>query len=167
MTYHLSDLYRKVYQMSFIIAPLAHVAELQDTRDITKMLGIIEFDPRAAYSKTSKSINTLILVSDHENYVDETSPSVTTIERILAFGASIKTTDAVLIHCFAGISRSTAAALIIFYSIVKDADLAAEYVLKCQPLAAPNRVIVSLADSFLRADGQLNRVAKEMNEKRG
>jgi len=150
-----------------MIAPLAHVRELQDTRNITKMLGIIEFDPRAAYSKTSKSINTLILVSDHENYVDETSPSVATIERILAFGASLKLDDNVLIHCFAGVSRSTAAGLIVFYNMTKDADKAAEYVLRCQPLAAPNRVIVSLADEFLRAGGELNRVAKKMNEKRG
>ncbi len=62
----------------------------------------------------------------------------------------------VLFHCIAGISRSTAAALI---ALTLDADgreqEAARQLRLAAPHAHPNRRIIALADEILRRDGRL------------
>jgi predicted protein tyrosine phosphatase len=87
-----------------------------------------------------------IAVSDHERPIDCYSPNEHTIDEILYFSSLLTEEDDVLIHCWAGKSRSTAAALIILYDKLKDVDKAKEILLKIRPQAAPNRLICSLAD---------------------
>jgi predicted protein tyrosine phosphatase len=63
----------------------------------------------------------------------------------------------VLIHCEAGVSRSTAAALIIYacwFGRGREHE-AMERVLAQRPIAIPNRRMVKLADSLLQLDGRL------------
>lgn len=64
--------------------------------------------------------------------------------------------EAVLFHCMAGISRSTAAALV---ALALDAegreDEAAERLYAAAPHAHPNRRIIALADRLLGRDGRL------------
>lgn len=64
--------------------------------------------------------------------------------------------EAVLFHCMAGVSRSTAAALV---ALALDAegreDEAAERLYAAAPHAHPNRRIVALADRLLQRDGRL------------
>lgn len=61
-----------------------------------------------------------------------------------------------LIHCFAGVSRSMAAALI---ALVLDAPgkeaAAAQHMRRAAPHAQPNKRIVALADELLDRDGRL------------
>jgi len=63
----------------------------------------------------------------------------------------------VLIHCEAGVSRSTAAALIIYASWFGRGreHEAMERVIAQRPMAIPNRRMVKLADSLLQLDGRL------------
>jgi predicted protein tyrosine phosphatase len=63
----------------------------------------------------------------------------------------------VLIHCEAGISRSTATALIIHACWLGRGyeDEAMRRVIAQRPYAIPNRRMVRLADSFLGLDGRL------------
>ena len=49
-------------------------------------------------------------------------------------------------HCWAGKSRSTAAALVILYDKLRDYQKARETLLRIRPQAAPNRLICRLAD---------------------
>ncbi len=62
-----------------------------------------------------------------------------------------------LIHCYAGVSRSTAIALAILMMLYgKDAeDQAVEYLLRIRPQAMPNVRIVREADLILGCGGQL------------
>ena len=64
-----------------------------------------------------------------------------------------------LIHCEAGVSRSTATALIMYaYWLGRGReDEAMRRVIAQRPYAIPNRRMVGLADSVLRSDGRLLR----------
>lgn len=62
-----------------------------------------------------------------------------------------------LIHCEAGVSRSTATALIMYACWLGQGreDEAMERVIAQRPYAIPNRRMVALADSLLDRDGRL------------
>lgn len=61
-----------------------------------------------------------------------------------------------LIHCWAGVSRSTAAAVITRYiQNGGDADEALNHILEIRPQADPNKFILQHADSILKTGGQL------------
>jgi predicted protein tyrosine phosphatase len=141
--------------MQFYISDLEHVAHIQEINDITKVLGLIEFDPRPVYSKTSKSQNTVIFVNDHEIPLNGTSPTMDTIKEILDFSASLVEEDRVLFHCYAGVSRSCAAALLTVFHHTRDAEIAKDVVKRIRPQAAPNRLIAQLGDIYFGNESPL------------
>ena len=62
----------------------------------------------------------------------------------------------ILIHCFAGISRSMAAALIALCIKAEGREIeAARQLRRAAPHAQPNRRMIALADSLLRCEGHL------------
>lgn len=69
-------------------------------------------------------------------------------------------TARVLIHCEAGVSRSTAAALILYTCLLGHGSEqeAMDRVLRQRPIARPNRRMVELADKLLGRGGRLIRV---------
>ena len=85
-----------------------------------------------------------------------TAPDRDTMQAVLDFGRSATRQRALLIHCWAGISRSSAAA----YAIACDRnpgferDIAIE-LRRRSPSATPNRLMVRLADDLLERDGRM------------
>lgn len=79
------------------------------------------------------------------------------IERLLAFSETATAESVVLVHCEAGISRSTAAGIIILaqYLGAGRESLATSLVMDSVALAAPNVRMVKLADRALRRGGAL------------
>ncbi len=72
----------------------------------------------------------------------------------------------VLIHCQAGISRSSAVALTVCTMLLgagKEEEALA-YVLEARPLAMPNRWIVELADEALGREGKLVKVVQRFHD---
>jgi predicted protein tyrosine phosphatase len=63
--------------------------------------------------------------------------------------------DRLLIHCKAGISRSTALALAVLTQQYDDPEAALQMVLALQPNAVPNRHVIVLADELLQCNGKL------------
>jgi predicted protein tyrosine phosphatase len=66
----------------------------------------------------------------------------------------------VLIHCEAGVSRSSAAALILYTCLLGQGSEreAMERMLRQRPIARPNRRMVEIADNLLGRGGRLIRV---------
>lgn len=82
------------------------------------------------------------------------------IQRIIQLAEQLRSSSGtVLIHCEAGVSRSTAAALIIYaYWLGPGREQEAmERVIAQRPYAIPNRRMVELADRLLQLRGQLVR----------
>ena len=67
-----------------------------------------------------------------------------------------------VVHCFAGISRSTAAAFSAFCAVRRDLDEAevAARLRQRSPEATPNMRIVAVADQLLRRDGRMVRAVE-------
>ncbi|MDX7950185.1 protein tyrosine phosphatase [Lichenihabitans sp. Uapishka_5] len=79
------------------------------------------------------------------------------IDDLLAFLACWDRAEPMLIHCYAGVSRSTAAAFIALCCLVPDVteDTHARRLRAASPTATPNRHLVALADAALRRNGRM------------
>jgi predicted protein tyrosine phosphatase len=80
------------------------------------------------------------------------------VRRIIQLAEQLQSeSGTLLIHCEAGISRSTATALIIYACWLGQGreDEAMERVITQRPYAIPNRRMVALADNLLASDGRL------------
>ena len=69
---------------------------------------------------------------------------------------------ALMTHCYAGVSRSTAAALIAAYVKSGDAEASGRALRAAAPHAQPNRHIVALADEVLGSAGEMLRAHRSM-----
>lgn len=85
------------------------------------------------------------------------APRRSQVADILSFSTGILKNDTVLVHCEAGISRSTAAALLLLVNAcgVDHIDEALKQVLAMRPLAMPNRLIAFHGDKLIGAGGRL------------
>lgn len=78
------------------------------------------------------------------------------IQNLVAFLDQRNREEGVLIHCYAGISRSTAAALIALVIDMDGQELEAARILRrAAPHAKPNQRIIALADQILGRQGRL------------
>lgn len=96
------------------------------------------------------------IAEDREGLV---APTAATIQAILA----LADTPVLLIHCFAGISRSTAAAYILACARrpAQEAVLAGQ-LRAFSPEATPNRLMIALADAMLGRGGAMSRAIADI-----
>ena len=92
------------------------------------------------------------------------APSDQHIERVLNFVRSWDRSAPMVVHCYAGISRSTASAFAAACMLNphRDEIEIARQIRARSPIASPNRLIVSLADKALGRDGRMLRALDEM-----
>ena len=90
---------------------------------------------------------------------DRLAPGRADVERLLAFGRELSDTPEghLLIHCQAGVSRSTASAALILAQARPDrpAREALEAVLQIRPRAWPNLLILEFGDELLGRNGEI------------
>ena len=87
---------------------------------------------------------------------DLIAPDAEVVRAILDFGRGAREDCPLLVHCWAGISRSSAAA----YAIACDRNPGfeseiADELRRRSPVVTPNRLMVQLADDLLRRDGAM------------
>jgi predicted protein tyrosine phosphatase len=94
-----------------------------------------------------------------EPELDQVAPSREDIERLLAFGRELgETPEAhLLVHCRAGVSRSTAAAALILMQANPEwsAGAALGAIVAMRPRAWPNLLILELGDALLGRNGEI------------
>ena len=91
-------------------------------------------------------------------------PSDSHIEQVLNFVRGWDRSAPLVVHCYAGISRSTASAFaaVCMLNPHRDEISIARQLRAASPIASPNRLIVSLADRALGRDGRMLRALDEM-----
>ena len=92
-----------------------------------------------------------------EELPDMEPPRDAHVEELIAFARNWDRAKPIVVHCFAGISRSTAAAYIIacvLYPERDEAELAAA-LRRASPSATPNQRLIALADAKLGRDGRM------------
>jgi predicted protein tyrosine phosphatase len=85
------------------------------------------------------------------------TPDESHVAAILAFARDWDRRQPLLIHCYAGISRSTAAAYIVACALAPERDEAevARALRAASPSATPNALFVAIADRMLGRDGRM------------
>lgn len=91
-------------------------------------------------------------------------PSRTHVEELIRFTTGWNMHGPLIVHCWAGISRSTAAAFITLCTLNPDAPerLIAQHIRTASATASPNRLLVQLADDVLGRRGRMLRAIEEM-----
>jgi predicted protein tyrosine phosphatase len=84
-------------------------------------------------------------------------PDVGHIASLIAFAQSWPRDTPMVIHCWAGISRSSAAAFIALCALNGDFDetVIAQTIRKASPTAYPNRLMVQIGDQMLQRSGRM------------
>ena len=92
------------------------------------------------------------------------APSDIHIEQVLNFVRGWDRRAPLVVHCYAGISRSTASAFAAACMLNphRDEIAIARQIRAASPIAAPNRLIVGLADKALGREGRMLRALDEM-----
>ena len=101
------------------------------------------------------------ITEEIEGYV---APSQHHIARVLDFVRSWDRNAPMVIHCYAGVSRSTASAFAAACMLNphRDEMEIARKIRAASPIASPNRLIVSLADKALGRDGRMIRALESI-----
>ena len=141
--------------MRLLVAPGRHVAALLDRHAVDLVVSLISPDaeppevPIAGPRAVTLRFNDIV-----EPRHGLIPPSREVVEEILGLAAPNRT---LLIHCHAGISRSTAAAYALACQQVgagHEADLAAT-LRQLSPAATPNPRMIALADELLGRNGRM------------
>ncbi|MGQ0682387.1 tyrosine phosphatase family protein [Bradyrhizobium sp.] len=106
-----------------------------------------------------------VSMDDITEHVDGfNAPCEAHVEKVLAFVRDWDRAAPMVVHCYAGISRSTASAFAAacLLNPQKDEVAIARAIRAASPIASPNRLIVSLADRLLGRDGRMLRALDEM-----
>ena len=92
------------------------------------------------------------------------APNDAHIVQVLDFVRGWDRRAPLVVHCYAGISRSTASAFAAACMLNPDRDerIIARQIRDASPIASPNRLLVSLADRALGRDGRMVRALDEM-----
>ena len=93
------------------------------------------------------------------------APAHSHVEELVTFLDSWDRSRPALIHCYAGVSRSTAAALVLMSLNNPGREHAAAQTLRDRaPHAQPNRRIIRIADQIMGLDGRLIDAVEAMGE---
>jgi predicted protein tyrosine phosphatase len=108
------------------------------------------------------------LVISMDDIIEEaegfTAPAVDHVEQVLNFGRNWDRAAPMVIHCYAGISRSTASAFAVACALNPNRSelQIAQQIRSVSAFAHPNRLIVSHADRLLGRNGRMLRALDEM-----
>jgi predicted protein tyrosine phosphatase len=93
-----------------------------------------------------------------------TAASLGDIESLIAFARSWHGPAPLLVHCWAGISRSTAASYIIacLHHAPGSEQSLAQQLRSIAPQATPNPLMIALADKLLQRGGQMSQAIAEI-----
>ncbi|MEJ0052742.1 MAG: protein-tyrosine phosphatase family protein [Methylovirgula sp.] len=86
------------------------------------------------------------------------------VQSLIHFVRAWDRAEPIVIHCYAGVSRSTAAAYITACALKSDVDETslAQQLRRASPTATPNMHLVALADRILARDGRMSAAIKQI-----
>jgi predicted protein tyrosine phosphatase len=142
-----------------IVCPLSQVQQLVDEHGARDVVTLLAPDtPHETPRGVAPERHLKLYFHDIVQKLDgHTAPTAADAVKLIGFLESWTRGAPMLIHCWAGISRSTAAAYIascMFRPQADEMELAGE-LRRASPSATPNRLIVSLADDVLGRKGRM------------
>ncbi len=154
--------------MNFYISNIDRVAACCYQYNITHVISLLRsdmFNEVILPPSFDREHNWLRL--DMDDVIDpnyQHAPKLQQIIHILDWTARLPSDANVLVHCVAGIGRSTAVALMLKTRElgVERVDDAVKWLVDHRPIASPNPVITQYADQLLGANGKLYQEAEQV-----
>ena len=146
--------------MKIMITPVSQVRAAVQWQGVTHVISLLVEDDRSLVKLPwgFNPANHLFLdMDDVINPESDLAPTRHQVLQILNWTKNLPHDSVLLVHCFAGVSRSTAAALAIKVQElgVDQIDDAIAWLISVRPQAFPNPVIIQIADELLKANGKL------------
>lgn len=145
--------------MKIIVCPLSLVPATVEAHQPSHLITLLDPDheidtpaPLTADRHLKIGVNDIADPTDGLLLADEEM-----VQRILDFGATWDESQPIVIHCWAGISRSTATAFILACERnpkVDERDIALA-MRRASALATPNRRLVAIADDLMGREGRM------------
>jgi predicted protein tyrosine phosphatase len=151
--------------MTILVCPLSKVTKLVERHAPERVVSLL--DPGRWFPDLGPAYaNKHLRLHFHDVHVastDEVLPAAEHVAELLAFVADWQQSAPILIHCRAGIARSTASA---FITACLHNPGASEHEIalalrRAAPLSRPNQLLVELADSALERGGRMSRAIAE------
>lgn len=148
--------------MRLLVGPGSAVRRLSTSEPVDHVLTLISPDAEAPAVDAPR---TLLRFNDiAEARPGLTPPSPEVVSAILGLGQAASAQGVLLIHCHAGVSRSTAAAYMLACAArpAGEEQALADYLRSVCPQATPNPLMVALADQALGRDGAMSRAIEQI-----
>jgi predicted protein tyrosine phosphatase len=151
--------------MKIIVCPLSKVQQLVAAHTPERVVSLLDPDfdfPELGSMYLDRHLR-LHLHDVHGCAPAQVVPAPKHIDQLLAFLGKWQRSSPLLIHCRAGIGRSTAAAFIaacLHNQNVDERTIALE-LRRVSPLARPNQALIELADAAMGRDGRMTRAIEE------
>lgn len=152
-------------ELEVIVASRDEACEILGSPSTCKDVGFLVSigDPESAPPVGFRNVREALRLVFYDTQ-DDIGPTEEDVQRIINFAHVIAKRPAkVLSHCQAGISRSSAAAYIIYAVALgpgRETE-ALERIYRQRPIAAPNGLMVMMADRLLGRDGAMLRALEE------
>ena len=146
------------------VCSLARLHETVDETGARHIVTLLRLTDRVVRPPQVAPENHLVLsIDDITAPMDGyTVPGEEHVERLIAFAGKWDRAAPMVVHCFAGISRSTAGAFVAACALnpVRDEMQIAWDIRRASRTAQPNARIVSIADRLLKRDGRMMRAVE-------
>lgn len=144
--------------MTLIVCPLRMIDTLIAARRPSHLITLLGQEMIEAHGAMPVGRHLRILVNDITESADGLiAPNAAMVRSILDFGAGWDAREPMLIHCWAGISRSSATAFILACERnpqTSEGEIAA-HIRDVSAIAHPNPRLVALADDMMRRRGRM------------
>lgn len=150
---------------SIVVTPLARIAEMAVRHRAREMISLMAKEQSFHRPAVIQAHRHLLL---HMNDIafkgtgNLVAPDETHVREIIDFAAQWDQTSPLIVHCWMGVSRSPAAAVIAALSLRPDQsdEALAQRLRAASPYATPNMRIIEIGDQLLGRDGRLVKAIK-------
>ena len=147
--------------MAILCCPLSRVAAIVASRRPGRVISLLDPDwafPELGPEYAGRHLR-LSFRDAHVAENEQVVPSAANVRTLLAFLTTWQSHGSLLVHCRAGIGRSTAGAFIaacVAHPNIDERDIALA-LRQTSPLARPNELLVLLADREMGREGRMHR----------
>lgn len=150
--------------MKLRISGLSEANEMKKQGIPDKIVSLV--DPAAARNLAPDDNHLVIPMHDiDQKMTGWIWPNEDHVREVLEFSRGFNKDDKVLVHCHAGVSRSTAMAIGILIQHGMTLKDAVEYVFEIRDCAWPNALIIEILDKELNLNGELSKEVGEAKKR--
>jgi predicted protein tyrosine phosphatase len=152
---------------AIVVAPLARIAEMAVRHKASEMISLLAANQdfhRPAVIRAERHLKLGMNDITFAGTGDLIAPQETHVADIIEFARSWDRSAPLLVHCWMGVSRSPAAAMIASLAVfpADDDDALALRLRAASPYATPNMRLVEIGDAMLGRDGRFARAVKAL-----